>query len=61
MAVKKIDSDYFLANAHRKIGEIYELMGKVDKAIAHYEQAQKHNPKVGVIKKTPKVKTWTRS
>ena len=56
MAVKKIDSDYFLAKAHRKIGEIYELMGKVDKAIAHYEKAQKHNPKVGVIKKLQKLK-----
>lgn len=56
IAVKKIDSDYFLAKAHRKIGEIYELMGKVDKAIAHYEKAQNHNPKVGVIKKLQKLK-----
>ena len=55
-AVKKIDSDYFLAKAHRKIGEIYELIDKVDEAIIHYEQALKINPKIGVIKKLQKLK-----
>ncbi len=56
LAIEKIDSEYFLAQAHRKAGEIYELMNKVDKAIFHYELAQKHNPKVGVIKKLQKLK-----
>jgi len=56
MAVKRMDSDYFLAKAHRKIGEIYELINKVDEAIIHYEQALKYNPKVGVIKRLQKLK-----
>jgi outer membrane protein assembly factor BamB len=56
LAIEKIDSEYFLAQVHRKVGEIYELMNKVDKAVFHYELAQKHNPKVGVIKKLQKLK-----
>lgn len=57
MAVKRIDSNYFLAKVHRKIGEVYELMGKIDKTITHFEQAQKYNPKIGVKKKLQKMKS----
>lgn len=60
LAIKKIDSEYFLAQAHRKVGEIYESINKIDNAILHYELAQKHNPKVGVIKKLQKLKPQTK-
>jgi len=56
LAIERIDSEYFLAQTHRKIGEIYELINNVDKAIFYYELAQKYNPKVGVIKKLQKLK-----
>lgn len=56
MAVKRIDSNYFLAKAHRKIGEIYELMGKINKTITHFEKAQEYNPKIGIKKKLQKLK-----
>lgn len=56
MATERIDSNYFLAKAHRKIGEIYELIGKIDKTIFHFEQAQKHDPKIGIKKKLQKMK-----
>ncbi len=56
MATKRIDSNYFLAKTHRKIGEVYELLDKIDKAIIHYEKALKYNPKVGVTKRLQKLK-----
>lgn len=57
LAIEKMDSPYFLAKAHRRTGDIYELMGEKDKTIIHYEQALKHNPQIGLKKKLQKLKS----
>jgi hypothetical protein len=48
---------YFLAQAYRKIGEIYENLGKTVETIKYYELALKYNPNIGVKKKLKSLKT----
>jgi hypothetical protein len=49
LAVEHLEnSPYFCAQAHRKIGEIYESLNEIGNAVEHYELALKFNSKVGV-------------
>lgn len=46
-----VDYPYFIARAHRVLGEIMEETGDIPGAIYNYTKALEHDPKVGVKKK----------
>ena len=50
-AERLIEHPYFCSNVYRKIGEIYERVNSIEKAIENYKIALELNPKVGVKRK----------